>query len=883
MPTDLELDMQAGAVEEGLTDLQMAIQAGAVKEGSQDAGTLPFVNRAIAGTFGAPVDLIAAGLNLIPGVDIQAPAGGAESITKGFEAVGAETAPVSQRPSTFREQVGQGIGEGVSMLIPFTKAVQLVGRTAGTTGRVARVLLEGVRKHPFITGVTELTAGAGTGTGRFAAEELDSPTAKPFLELGGSLVGGFAPTALTFTPAMIAGRAGKTMLRRVSLPFSEAGSKYRAGRFLKRQVTDVDKTIREATTETIGDLPPVVASGEKRLLALYRQFRDADPVTDEQAVKKLGHSVVQLEQNLRKQGWGSPEIVQNVTRKRVASIQLNMDKRVSDAVDIAQRKLDALPVAQQQSQESIIVRNELEKVRKEASNMVKEAWTRVPREVEVDFSGSKAAYTDLVADISQAEKGDIPTILKNSFVAKKKVKFPVNIKEMQGLRSKLLETQRISRKDGKWNTARIAGDMADSLLDDMAREGVDDELKIAIEATRKFKSRFERGIVGKVLGFAKTGAPSISPELTLDVSIGRSGIKGALDIEQIAITPEAITATRRYLGRSFTDYVTDKGTKNFNSVRAAKWIENNSEILDQFPDMRTQLQDISSAKQHADVTLARMTARRKRMESPQISMTARFLNLEPEQAIADVMSKKNSVKMTRDLMAKAAKDTTGEATEGLKGAYIDWFIQGASKGPSNEIGESTISGKTMLKLIGKNTGVVRQVFSPEETTRMRQIAQELVKLELAETTAGRMVKIELDDIASNTLRLISRVGGAQFGRWVARVTGGGTVQTPGIFSQRFKDFAQHLTKDRAFQLMHDAITIDDGGKLLKALLLPIDKPTTPKGILNLKELNTRVNLWLLGTGGRVLRDIELEQAEDQQVTQSGKPIIDLLEGPRITQ
>ena len=43
---------------------------GAVGDDKQGTGAMPFANRAIASTVGAPVDAITWGLNLIPGVEI---------------------------------------------------------------------------------------------------------------------------------------------------------------------------------------------------------------------------------------------------------------------------------------------------------------------------------------------------------------------------------------------------------------------------------------------------------------------------------------------------------------------------------------------------------------------------------------------------------------------------------------------------------------------------------------------------------------------------------------------------------------------------------------------------------------------------------------------
>jgi hypothetical protein len=809
-----------------------------------------------------------------------------------MKAVGIQVPEEEARPETPAEYIGAGVGEAVSLLIPFGKAAQMAARGTGLTSRVAKSIWESIVKHPYLAGVSEVTGGAGAGAGRYVGEEVypDRPLVRPLAEIAGGVAGGLAPTAISYAPTRLAYKTGKQLAEKVSLPFTEKGAKYRAGKFLKQQVVSPEEAITKVTEPTIGELPPVVASGEKRLAALYKQFRDADPVTDADAVKKIGKSIYKLEQELRGLGYGAPEVMRNVTGKRVAAIELNMQRRVTDAMDNAQRKLNALPVAERTSKEAVIVRNELEKVMRSEFDKTKVLWADVPKDIEVNYSGSKKVYSDILKDLPKAQKEDIPNVLHKSFLRKKvkKVepskildirgkpiiseipeKTTTTIKEMQGLRSKLLEVQRMAGKEGKWNKARIAGDVADAILDDMDL-GVDDSLSIAIAGTRQFKERFERGIVGQILGRAKTGAPQISPELTLDISIGRAGARGAIDLEKVAVTPEAIAATKRYMARSFTDFVTDKGTKNFNVNKAQKWIKSNEAILDKYPELRAQLDDISSAQKIADDTLALTEVRKKNLQDPRISTSARFLRTDTGKEIENVFKSPNPAQMTRQLIKQARKDVSGEALEGLKGSYVDYLIEKSSIGSYNELGEQTLSGRTLQAFVNKNRGVIREVFSQDEINRIDQISKELSKLEIAEKP-GITVGMEIGDMPSTALGMFGRVTGAQIGRWVAKVTGGGTVQTPGIFSERFKNFTNHLTKDRAFQLIHDAIVSEDS-KLLRALLLPIDKPQTSMGLKNLRLLNERMNLWLIGTGSRVLDDIEQDIRGDRQDLTQEQPI-----------
>ena len=875
MPTDLELAIQAGAVERGSqkTDLQKAVDAGATEVSSSgpESGFLPFANRAIAGTLGAPVDLATAGLNLIPGVDIQDPVGGSEGITNIFQKLGIGTAGQEKSPEGLMEHAGAGVGEAMGFLLPLLGIVKKAAKAKTVAGQVAKAVEASMVEAPLLTATAEVTGGIGTGAGRHLAETAETPGLRVAGEVIGGIAGSAAPSIALSSPTIIGTKLGKTFLKKVAFPFTKKGSKIRAQQFLQKQVADPEAVAERVTAETVGELSPAIASGEKKLMALHTQFRSLDPKFDAKEISRVSHSIYQLEQKLHKLGVSAPEILQDVNRRRIASLEHDIDRRVVDAMGVADKKLSKLPVARRQSQESIIVNEELRKVMKVSKDEVDINWGRVDKDVGVDVTGTNTAYKDLIDDISQAERKDIPSILKENDIVKRTsgsstdmIKIS-NVKEAQGLRSSLLEEARNARKDGKWNKARIAQNFADQLLEDMSETNVSGALDVAIASSRKHKARFERGIVGKILGFSKTGEPALSPDLTLETSIGRAGVKGSIDIDKIIETPEAISATRRYIARSFTDKATGKGTKPFDPKAASRWIVDNEEILDKFPDLRAQFQDINTATQFANETSKRMAIRRKNLQDPKISIAARFIGVEPEKAIADVFKSKNPLKTTKELLRQARKDPSGQATKGLQGAYIDDLLNSSAIGPTDDIGEQAWSGKKILSLLTENNRVYREVFTPEEMRRVRVIAGELTELETARG-ALKSVKLDLDDHGqfgpASLLKLVSRLGGARLGTTIARFTGGGQLQSQQIMSERFRDFAVHLNKDRAFQLVKEAIRAEDGGELLKTLLLPIDMPVTPKGRKILERINSRVSLWLVTSGSRVMRDIAEEMRED---------------------
>jgi hypothetical protein len=854
----MRIAQESGQTEKAIRMAQIAKQ---LEGENKSIGALPFANRAIAELAGAPADIIRGGLEKIPNVKLADPFLGRKSIESGMRSIGIKLPEEGQQPKAVGEHVGRTVGEVSSLLIPSTAVIKSI-KGISTAGRVSQNIYQSMVKHPYLTMASELGGGVGAGVGRAAGEQNfpDSPIGRTTAEVVGGFGGALTPTALVNTPKQLLFRGGKTLLQKMTLPFTESGAKYRAGKYLKNQVASPQKTVKALGEATISDLPPVVAAGEKRLVALYKSMIGQSPVTDADTIETLSKSIIKLEGEMRKLGYGSPELLTEITRKRVAAIELNIDRRVMGAMDKATERLNAIPVAERRVAESRIVRSELEKVMATEWDKNKALWKQVPKDIEIGFEETRIAYQQMFDDLPQAQKVDIPPELKSSPIIKNEKLRITNLKEMQGLRSKLLETSRIAGSNKEWNKARIANDMADAILLDMETSASASDIssfKTALASTKHFKTRFESGITGKILGRGRDAAPSIDPSLTLDVSVGRMKQRGAVGIDKVAVTPEARQATSRYLARSFTEHASPKGT--IDPHKAQRWIKNNEAILDQFPDLRKQLSDATGAQELADTTRIAMNTRLKALQDPKVSMSAEFLNTKSMgTAIDNIFKSKTPIRLTREMVRQARKDTTGNALEGLKGGFVDDILDKSLAGPFNELGEKTLSGRTMLNYLKRNDKTLREVFDNETITRMRRIGMELAKIEGFERTPKFTGKIEdeMKDLASSALRLFSRVGGAQFGRWVASATGGGTVQTPGIFSDRFKSFANFLNRDRAFQLIHDAIISPDP-KLLRSLMQPIDKPKLAKK--NLILLNKTINAWLIGSGKRVMDDIEKEE------------------------
>jgi len=902
---------------------------------ARHAGAMPFVNRAIARNVGAPADLLAAGVNRLPGVTdkIQDPFLGRKSIERGMESIGINLPAEGQRAETIPEHMGQVVGETSTYLLPMTKTMQGLAKGAGTTARVSKTIYDSMVKHPYLTMASEASGAAAAGVGRGASTKSfpDSPAAQTSIEIGAGVAGSMVPSLAANSTVMLAIRTGKNLYRRMLVPFSKKGGKFRAGGHVKKLVSDPKNVV---LNDTISDLPPSVASGQQKIIELYKGLSGLDPVSNAEAIKRTTNNILKLNTELEKLGYRSPELLSEITEMRIAAIELGMDKRIIDATELAQKRLDKIPKASRKAAEGRIVGEELRKVMTEARVENQRLWNNVDKDLEVKTESARKTYEILKDQLGQAQKVDIPATLKgNKIITGKKVKgqkeldYGSTVREMQSLRSKLLETARSARKDGQWNKARIAGDMADAIMDDLdiaaggaaevvqnpairlsdgtvvegsyadgghisivnqidenpkwktlydeggavdggttdkgmfvekpldmdfsefkeQRFGGANDLREAIASTKQFKLRFESGETGRILGYSKSGAPKIDPDLTLESTVGRFGEKGAIDIEKIVQTPVAKEATERYLGRSFTDYAAPDGT--LSPTKAQRWIKNNEAILDEYPGLKDLLSDASGAQEFANRTRTSMDARKAKLRNPKISVSARYLNkADLGQEISDIFKQRNSSKIANELVKQANKDASGEALEGLKAGFLEYMFDKSKGGAFNELGERVTSGRALLRFIKENEPTLRMVFDNNQIKRLRRVGNDYAKLEQLRDAKGTTT-INMEDLPSKILEMAGRLGGARLGGELGSGSMGGSLQYAGIFSSRGKALMQRLTHDKAKQYVQDAILSEDP-KMLQALLEPMSKPKPTKGDLIL--LNKQFNAWLLSTGERVM-------------------------------
>jgi hypothetical protein len=154
--------------------------------------------------------------------------------------------------------------------------------------------------------------------------------------------------------------------------------------------------------------------------------------------------------------------------------------------------------------------------------------------------------------------------------------------------------------------------------------------------------------------------------------------------------------------------------------------------------------------------------RRKEVETGAL---ARFTDADPQVAASQLISSRDPAGDARRLVATVQGDPP--ALEGLRTAVIEELFK---RGGGDAKGFSRILKQPKIERL------LLEVLSPQDQSRLARIAAAATDISTKRQSIART-------ILTSTGRIAARIGGAQVGRQLAGVTGGGTVQTPGIVSR----------------------------------------------------------------------------------------------------
>lgn len=847
-------------VPEGTTPEQVLEHAKSMQDipaaPAESSPAVAFLNSGIAKTLGAPVDLANAALGIF-GLDSEQPTGGSESIAS-LMRKGSIGPRQGEQPQSLGAQIMQGVGEAAGGVLPMGAVAKGASALSGIAGNIGRSVTESVAAHPILSSIMDLASGVGSGVGGAVGEMVaqGSDAAKAV----GQVTGGVAvPMSIgsIVKPVQLAVRG----IKAAAFPYTNTGATIRAANRVQSLVPDPAAAAAMLDNPTITNLTPAQRIGDERLLALQNAVTDKNVMVDD-ALKQSNQSNIDTLTGEVGKIRGEGNI--SDTQQHIGGRQEELSKLLDERLQVAKEKTDSeiarISPEMRGTQSSLIARNELESALSDARTQEKHLWNDIPDNILVDKKNTTDTYNQLIKNTPRAQQEDIPKNLMAKVLTQPEEPairiynergepmigdMPVTerVSELQGLRSKLLEGSRKARAEGNYNSARIHDDLADAVLNDIgaAPERVQGEigqkLRDALDFSRTLNEKFTRGEVGKILGTSRTGGDKVAPELTLGRLIGAGKAKGDVGLQNMldaADTPELRGSVEDYLKEQLNKTAMKNGS--LNSSAAKKFMDDNVDILDKFPELKKSISTASEAADKLAVKSTRTKQVQKTLVSDSKNQVSKFINAPIDKEFDVILGSRDPAGFTKDLVNRASKDPSGAAAKGLKASAVDYVMKKSQQGAS-------LHGESLLNNLNGNprmSAALEQVLTPEEMQRLRRIGGEL---KAAQANTNKDVGGVINDLPHALIATPLRIYAAKIGAAFGKGTDGASLITANIFSQRVKQYLGKWTNDKAHNMLTQAV---QDPQLMKALLT--DTTTKP----GQKAAAQKLEAWLLGPGASLI-------------------------------
>lgn len=830
---------------------------------------IAYLNRGIARMVGFPVDMTSLLLSTV-GLSSDEPVGGSRNVERGFRALGVPTPGPKERAESLGQFVGQEVGAAAAGLP--VSAAGAAARGSGALSQAARMLGQTAVRQPGNVALAEMTAAFGAGTGAFIGHAVD-PNSE-LAEMLGGMAGGFGLPALTQViraPTRMAVSGAKKAL----VPFTKAGARPRAERRMEElaggpagRAQALDRLGADDVLES-ANLSPAQRTGNRRILALERAVLDADNQLADEAAQKVATSNAAVRNELRALGKGrSIDATRQFLADRRDYVLALLGERVKRAGALAEQRIAKLKPGSSKAAASRIVREEIDKAESAARLTEEQIWSAVPDQVRMAPTATRDTYADILLARNKADDPkDIPDFVRSHIGRMRArsaggqivdvkftgghIKDQEQVAVLRTFRSRLLQAARKERAKKAPNRAklRVLGRLQEAVLEDLgALQGqatgpVGQAIETALAYSRTLNEKFTRGTVGRLLGSDVRGGSSVPETLTLESTIAVGGEKGAVDLDAIlSAVDQNPAATRQqvedFLKGTFVAQTTKDGVVQPEAAR--RFVERNTEILDRFPQLKADLRSARRAQEIATARAKQMVSVEKRLRAKTASRTALFLDAPVDKEIDTVLRSRDPAGNMNELIKQVRKDKSGDALKGLKAGFAEYLERAATTGQFDDAGGPVLSGSRFKKLLqdSRVSAAARRLFDRDELTRLDKIGETLNRLERAQGGLPDIGGI-LTDTPATILDFLARTVAARAGAQAGSGTSGASLLTAHFASTRVKQLLRRLTKDRAQQMLADAVQ-DEG--LFKALLTPTISPAKEKMVY------ARLNAWITALG-----------------------------------
>jgi len=775
-------------------------------------------NFGISNVLGAPVDIINTIVGLpftaaqTLGVDVKNPfAGepylGGNSIRKLANKVG----------------IGSELGDGYGH-----RFARIMGETALPTAAALKIGSHLATKAPIalnemekmlVSYYTNGLASIGVETVASSAAALGGETVKEMYPgnetaeaIGELVLGMAAPLSLT-----LATTAGKklpiaSVLRE---SFTKSGAERRAANRISDVSVNPSKAMKGIMSETELGLDPITASGDEGLMTLFKAAVNKDHKLLGKMNTLTQKSMDTARQSLLTTGNPDDAIV------FLKALRMN-------AATKAQKSLSQLDVNASPVQAARVVRSNIEESLKVARNTENKIWGKLPNKGQINTSTIIDNFREELATRTIADDPeDIPSFVSalvghvdgkgvfKSGAIKKHNQLSV-VKTLKSRVGRAI-TEEAAKDAPNNNKLRLLSKMQDDIFTELS--SFSDEYSDAVAFSRELNNKFTKGKIGKLLGHTKTGDVRVSPDGSIEFMLGgnKDDIrKGLRQLKQAS--PESMPVLEKGIKGLFLDQATNNGILN---VTAAKrFLKNNAHILDEFPDIRSNINTSVGDQKLIDEWMGASLDSQLSVYQKERSAASLYLNGTPEKAMQNLVSAKNDAgqgSLMRELMSITNQDHTGKATKGLKASFGRFLIKGSVGGDLE-----TLPGKRLTKLLADLSPAAKELYSPSELKRLNKIAAELKNIEIR-NASGKAEGGIINDAPSKIISLVGGTVAARAGAQLGAGTSGASLRTASLTTSAFNSMLAKLTNDGAEQLILRAIEDPD---MLKTLLSTISLETT---------------------------------------------------------
>jgi len=594
-------------------------------------------------------------------------------------------------------------GESFAGSLPFMAAPMLapVGyqiRSTGMVGNWINRVIRTAKASPKAFALAEGSAAVSAALAGGAAESV-APG-----EIGTRVASEVAAGALNPTKMAIgAGRVATSYVGKVMQAFSAEAQETAASKWLKgvlelagedpalvaqlARETDPLGLVRTIAQKTGS---PTMAAIEQHVAGFSHRFSTESRAMATDSLETINRMFRALHNTGDPQALVAAAQIRSKEFNRILSSRLAMAEQT--AADAAARI--TTDNATSRMEISRLASESVGEVLSEARKAESELWDAIPTDATTGIDGLVAAYKKAQADLPWGAK--LPAFV-NDFVREAQEQIPGSIpmKQLIGFRSKALELARQAQDQLASNDARVYGELAESVLDDMdtAYQGmggaIKDQYDLARSFSRELNDVFTRSFAGKSRATGKYG-PRIPPETLIKKALASGGDAGSL---QLADLEEAtrfmltkgkgdasayqtmLDAQSRVVRLAAADSV-DPVTGKVNASRLSRFVQSNQALLSRFPAVQKDLTDaITSETARKGVERSVKNASKL---ADQKSAFTRLLGTEnPDMVVGTALRGKTPTKDLRRLIQLARRGGP-EGMDGLKAAIYDFAVKSSS-------------------------------------------------------------------------------------------------------------------------------------------------------------------------------------------------------------